>query len=111
MVPPTQGCVARVGGGGGGGGGCMPFGNQKLLLPDSNGQKVSLTLDRTLQYYFRSMAIYGGGGGGGGGKRGEMLPDTYVITSDSSDGQLVLPLCTGPTWDCLLLCVSVYVCV
>ena len=40
-----------------------------------------------------------------------MLPDTYVITSDSSDGQLVLPLCTGPTWDCLLLCVSVYVCV
>ena len=49
--------------------------------------------------------------GGGGGKRGEMLPDTYVITSDSSDGQLVLPLCTGPTWDCLLLCVSVHVCV
>ena len=36
-----------------------------------------------------------------------MLPDTYAITSDSSDGQLVLPLCTG----CLLLCVSVYVCV
>ena len=43
MIPPTQGCVARGGGGGGGGGGgvCMPLGNLKLLLPDSNGQKDS----------------------------------------------------------------------
>ena len=39
MIPPTQGCVAR-GGGEGGGGWCMPLGNLKLLLPDSNGQKT-----------------------------------------------------------------------
>ena len=64
MVPPTQGCGSE-----GGGGGCMPLGNLKLLLPDSN-KRFSLTLDRTLQYYFRSMAIhvYMGGGGGGGGR-------------------------------------------
>ena len=59
-------------GGGGGGGWCMPLGNLKLTPMDKRQFIFSLTLqlDRTLQYYFRSMAIYTGGGGGGGGGRG-----------------------------------------
>ena len=66
MVPPTQGCVAR---GGGGGGAChLATKNCYYLTPMD--KRFSLTLDRTLQYYFWSMAVYMGGGGGGGG-RGE----------------------------------------
>ena len=69
MVPPTQGCGSEVVGGGRW---CMPLGNLKFYYLTPMDKRFSLTLDRTLQYYFRSMAIYmgGGGGGGGGGEEG-----------------------------------------